>query len=39
VVVLDDGQVVGTGTHQQLLAECPTYAEFAESQSVMAGGS
>lgn len=39
VVVLDDGQVVGTGTHQQLLAGCPTYAEFAESQSVMAGGS
>ncbi|SNV63769.1 transmembrane ABC transporter ATP-binding protein [Mycolicibacter terrae] len=38
VIVIDDGQVVGAGTHQQLLAECPTYAEFAESQSVMAGG-
>lgn len=37
VIVIDDGRVVGTGTHQQLLAECPTYAEFAESQSVMAG--
>ncbi|OBK91462.1 ABC transporter ATP-binding protein [Mycolicibacter sinensis] len=37
VIVIDDGRVVGTGTHQQLLTECPTYAEFAESQSVMAG--
>lgn len=37
VIVIDDGRVVGTGTHQQLLAECPTYAEFAESQSVLAG--
>lgn len=37
VIVIDDGRVVGTGTHQQLLAECPPYAEFAESQSVMAG--
>lgn len=37
VIVIDDGRVVGTGTHQQLLAECPTYAEFAESQSVLVG--
>nr|CRL81003.1 ABC transporter ATP-binding protein [Mycolicibacter nonchromogenicus] len=37
VVVLDDGRVVGTGTHRELLADCPTYAEFAESQSVTAG--
>ncbi|WP_046301773.1 ABC transporter ATP-binding protein [Mycobacterium sp. UM_Kg27] len=37
VLVLDDGRVVGSGTHRELLADCPTYAEFAESQSVTAG--
>lgn len=37
VIVIDDGRVVGAGTHQQLLSDCPTYAEFAESQSVSAG--
>jgi ATP-binding cassette subfamily B protein len=34
IVVIDDGTVVGTGTHESLLADCPTYAEFADSQSV-----
>lgn len=34
VVVIDDGQVVGVGTHDSLLVDCPTYAEFADSQSV-----
>ncbi|OBH21740.1 hypothetical protein A5710_03840 [Mycolicibacter sinensis] len=34
IVVIDDGRVVGTGTHHHLLIECPTYAEFAESQSL-----
>jgi len=34
IVVVDDGQVVGVGTHEALLADCPTYAEFADSQSV-----
>lgn len=37
VIVIDDGRVVGAGPHQQLLTGCPTYAEFAESQS-LAGG-
>jgi ATP-binding cassette subfamily B protein len=37
VVVVDDGQVVGVGTHETLLATCPTYAEFADSQSLGAG--
>ena len=34
VVVIDDGAVVGTGTHDTLLVDCPIYAEFADSQSV-----
>lgn len=34
VVVVDDGTVVGIGTHESLLTECPVYAEFADSQSV-----
>jgi ABC-type multidrug transport system fused ATPase/permease subunit len=34
IIVIDDGRVVGTGTHEALLAQCPTYREFAESQSV-----
>ena len=32
IVVLDDGEVVGIGTHDQLLASSPTYAEIVESQ-------
>lgn len=37
IIVIDDGRVVGTGTHESLLVDCPTYAEFADSQSVGAG--
>ena len=33
VVVLDGGRLVGTGTHATLLENCPTYAEFVDSQS------
>lgn len=32
IVVLDDGEVVGLGAHDDLLAGCPTYAEIVESQ-------
>ncbi len=32
IVVLEDGEVVGLGTHDELLAGCPTYAEIVESQ-------
>ncbi|MBR7743370.1 ABC transporter ATP-binding protein [Phycicoccus sp. BSK3Z-2] len=32
VVVLEDGAVVGTGTHDELLTSCPTYREIVESQ-------
>lgn len=34
VIVLDDGRVVGAGTHEALLVDCPTYAEFVDSQTV-----
>ena len=37
VIVVDNGMMVGSGTHESLLAECSTYAEFADSQSVGAG--
>ncbi|WP_068316561.1 ABC transporter ATP-binding protein [Janibacter anophelis] len=33
IVVLDDGRVVGDGTHEELLATCPTYVEIVESQA------
>jgi ATP-binding cassette subfamily B protein len=33
IVVLEDGVVVGRGTHDELLAGCPTYAEIVESQA------
>jgi ATP-binding cassette subfamily B multidrug efflux pump len=32
ILVLEDGQTVGLGTHQDLLANCPTYAEIVSSQ-------
>jgi ATP-binding cassette subfamily B multidrug efflux pump len=34
VIVVDDGKLVGSGTHESLLADCATYAEFADSQAV-----
>lgn len=37
VIVVDDGKLVGAGTHESLLADCAVYAEFADSQSVGAG--
>jgi ATP-binding cassette subfamily B protein len=32
IVVLDDGGIVGLGTHDQLLASCETYREIVTSQ-------
>ena len=32
VIVLDEGRVVGKGTHEQLLRSCPAYLEIAQSQ-------
>ncbi len=37
VIVIDDGRLVGSGTHESLLTDCTTYAEFADSQSMGAG--
>lgn len=32
IIVLEEGRVVGKGTHRELLASCPEYREIAESQ-------
>jgi ATP-binding cassette subfamily B protein len=32
ILVLEDGEAVGLGTHEELLEACPTYAEIVESQ-------
>ncbi|MEI7547350.1 MAG: ABC transporter ATP-binding protein, partial [Actinomycetota bacterium] len=32
ILVLEDGEPVGLGTHSQLLADCPTYSEILHSQ-------
>lgn len=32
IIVLDDGKVVGSGTHDELLETCETYVEIVESQ-------
>ena len=32
IIVLEDGEVVGRGTHDELLRDCPTYAEIVQSQ-------
>lgn len=32
ILVVDDGRIVGQGTHQELLKNCPLYREIAEIQ-------
>jgi ATP-binding cassette, subfamily B, multidrug efflux pump len=32
ILVLEDGEIIGRGTHDELLVSCPTYAEIVESQ-------
>jgi ATP-binding cassette, subfamily B, multidrug efflux pump len=32
IVVLEHGEIIGCGTHEELLAHCPTYAEIVDSQ-------
>ena len=33
IVVLNDGEVVGLGTHEELMQTCPTYKEISDSQT------
>jgi ATP-binding cassette subfamily B protein len=32
ILVLEDGLVIGEGTHDELIRDCPTYAEIVQSQ-------
>ena len=32
ILVLEDGEIIGRGTHDELLETCPTYIEIVESQ-------
>ena len=32
IIVLDDGAIAGIGGHDELVADCPTYAEIVQSQ-------
>jgi ATP-binding cassette, subfamily B, multidrug efflux pump len=32
IIVLDDGKIVGKGSHTELMTTCPTYIEIVQSQ-------
>lgn len=32
IIVLDEGRIVGQGTHKELLKNCSVYREIAQSQ-------
>ena len=32
ILVLDEGKIVGKGTHEELLRECEVYQQIAQSQ-------
>jgi ATP-binding cassette subfamily B protein len=38
IMVLEQGRIIGYGTHRELLADCPLYREISESQMGKAGG-
>ena len=38
IVVIEDGGIVGIGTHDELLESCPTYREIVESQAATLPG-
>ncbi len=33
IIVLEDGDIVGRGTHEELMVSCPTYLEIVDSQA------
>ncbi|HEY0259226.1 MAG TPA: ABC transporter ATP-binding protein, partial [Lacisediminihabitans sp.] len=35
IIVLEDGRIVGRGTHEELLETSPTYLEIVESQATV----
>jgi ATP-binding cassette subfamily B multidrug efflux pump len=35
ILVLEDGECVGIGTHDELLSSCPTYLEIVDSQAAV----
>lgn len=37
IIVLEDGEVAGIGTHKELLTSCPVYKEIHDSQSSKGG--
>ena len=32
IIVLEHGEIVGIGSHDELLRDCPTYVEIVDSQ-------
>ncbi len=34
ILVMEEGRIVGSGTHEELLVSCPLYREISESQAV-----
>ena len=32
IIVMDDGECVGSGTHSELIESCPVYREIYDSQ-------
>ena len=32
ILVLDEGRILGYGTHEELLSSCPTYRNIYEAQ-------
>jgi len=34
IIVIDNGRILATGTHETLLTDCAEYAEFADSQAL-----
>ena len=32
ILVLDEGKIIGKGTHEELLADCDVYKEISDSQ-------